>query len=133
VFADPIQREAFRSLASAAHLHEAIDASPPEVADLLRRLAVTGLEADADPEGTYLALVRVAVEGALVSLNGEAREADRRGDTDRQQRISAESAAVKEELEVMRDPSEHPEGSSAAIGAARRLVAWMVQREGDRG
>ncbi|MCU1494358.1 MAG: primase, catalytic core [Acidimicrobiaceae bacterium] len=128
IFVDPVQRQAFQALAGASHLHEAIDSAPPEVADLLRRLAVTDLQPDADPEGTFVALVRGAVESALVAMNGEARRGEAAGAAERLRTV----AAVKEELELLRDPSEIPGTASPAIGAARRLVAWMAQREGNR-
>lgn len=133
IFTDPVQREAFRALASASQLHEAIDGASAAAADLLRRLAVADLAADADPEGTFVALARIAAERALVTLGGEARLAGRAGDADRLRATAETTRAIKEELELLRDPPEQPDAASPAIGAARRLVAWMVRREGDGG
>jgi len=129
IFSDPIQRAAYRVLAEATELHEAIAASPPEVADLLRRLTVIDLESDADPEGTYIALVRVAAHRELVALNSEARQGGDGSDSERLRTV----AVVMEDLEQLRDNTDGPVNEAGAIEAAGRLVAWLVRREGGRG
>jgi hypothetical protein len=126
IFTDPDQRLAFRALAMSSDLHEAIENAPPNAADLLRRVAVTDLTSDADPEGTFIALVRLATEAALVIVNGEARSSGPEGELERFRAV----AAVKEELELMREPDEAGSGP-LALDAARRLVAWLTQREGN--
>jgi hypothetical protein len=110
IFTDPDQRLAFRALAMSSDLHEAIENAPPNAADLLRRVA----------------LVRLATEAALVIVNGEARSSGPEGELERFRAV----AAVKEELELMREPDEAGSGP-LALDAARRLVAWLTQREGN--
>ena len=66
LFADALQRTAFKVLLGSASLHEAIEAADDEVADLLRRLAVT--EPDADPDQTVVALARAAARSPSARL-----------------------------------------------------------------
>jgi DNA primase len=74
LFADDIERSAFRALASASTLHEAIDAADPEAAELLQRLAVE--EVDVEAEDVAALLVGEGGRRVLVRLESEARTAD---------------------------------------------------------
>ncbi|MHB1781685.1 MAG: DNA primase [Acidimicrobiales bacterium] len=133
LFTDPLQREAFEVLASASELHEAIAASAPSVADLLLRIAVADLETDADPLGTFVALTRAAAEAALAAFGREARAAERSGSPAGTREHLEKSGVVRRDLELLRDAGDSLGPGVPAIDAAKRLVAWMVQREEDGG
>ncbi len=131
LFTDPLHREAFEVLASAAELHEAIESATPEVADLLRRIAVTDLEPDADALGTFVALTRAAAEPTLAAFVREARALERSGHAAEATEHLERSGAIRRDLELLRDASDSLTPASPAIGAAKRLVAWMVARDED--
>ncbi len=133
LFTDPLQREAFEVLASASELHEAIAASSPSVADLLLRIAVADLETDADPLGTFVALARAAAETSLAAFGREARAAERSGSPAGTREHLEQSGVVRRDLELLRDAGDSLGPGAPAIDAAKRLVAWMVQREEDGG
>ena len=78
LFADPVQRAAYRALADATNLHEAVEGADEETADLLRRLAVS--EPDADPDQTVAALARTAAQVAIGEVEADARQAEAEGD-----------------------------------------------------
>ncbi len=126
LFADPLQRAAFRSLTDSASLHGAIENASNEVADLLRRLAVT--EPDADPDQTVAALARSAAQVALGEIEADARQADAEGDTVRLAAAGAAITWLKSELELMQEPGTADRTSPAVSDAANRLVAWLLQR-----
>ncbi len=121
LFGDDVQRRAFVALTEADSLHDAIDTAPPDVADLLRRIAVEEpLVSDdslGDPgDAVVTQLVRVATRRALGDLQVEARTAPSGLDG-----ALAESARVKLWLEELGDPS----GGSEAT---HRLLAWLLER-----
>jgi len=121
LFGDELQRRAFVALCSAESLHEAIDGAPADVADLLRRLAVeepvVPEDAPVDPVDAVVSqLLRVAVRRELAELQAWART-----NPERLEVAGAESARVRRWLEELDDPSD---GS----GAARRLLAWLLDR-----
>ncbi|MGO9965187.1 MAG: DNA primase [Acidimicrobiales bacterium] len=126
LFADPLQRAALRALTGSASLHDAIESAGDEVADLLRRLAVT--EPDADPDQTVAALARSAAQVALGEIEADARQADAEGDASRLAAAGAAITWLKSELELMQEPGTADGTSSAVSGAANRLVAWLLQR-----
>jgi DNA primase len=74
LFVDPVELEAFRALAGAATLHEAITAADPEAAELLQRLAVE--ETDAEADDVVALLVGDATTRALQEIEAEARASD---------------------------------------------------------
>jgi hypothetical protein len=117
LFADPVQRGALVSLLEHDDLHQAVDAAErddPEVARLLRRLAVEEPAADADD--VIVVLVRNATRRALADLEVEARlSPESLGD------LASVTARVRLDLEDLDDP-EH------AVAASERLVAWLVER-----
>src|SRR5579875_512504 len=129
-FLDPLQRRAFRALSEATELHAAIAAADEEVADLLRRLAATEVEAEAD--GTVIALVRVAAEHALDELETEARLAEQDGDAARVAEATATNAWLKGELPALSTLLERPDERARGLESARRLVAWLRDREEGR-
>ncbi|MGD1011830.1 MAG: DNA primase [Acidimicrobiales bacterium] len=126
LFADALQRAALRALLDSESLHEAIEKADDNVADLLRRLAVT--EPDADPDQTVAALARAAAQVALDEIEADARQAEAEGD---EARLAAAGAAIgwlKSELELMQEPGTADRTSVAVTEAAERLVAWLLQR-----
>ncbi|MGA8726152.1 MAG: DNA primase [Acidimicrobiales bacterium] len=110
LFADEVQREAFRSLVGADDLHEAIGGSAPPVAALLTRLAVE--EPRAGANDVLVQLVRDAARRELVVATAEAREIPE---------AIAEAASATGWLQELDDPSLSAEATS-------RLVAWLVVR-----
>ncbi len=132
LFVDPDQRAAFRALAGAAELHEAIESAPTRAAVLIRRLAAFGTTEDIDPEGTFIELVRGATTRAVVDAEADARRGALAGDLDAVTRAGTVIRWLKEELELLRDPVQVPGRPSPAIEAAHRLLAWITEerREG---
>jgi DNA primase len=63
LFADDRARAVFEALAGAGGLHEAIEAAPEPIGDLLRRVAVE--DTDADPDDVVGLLLRAAVTRAI--------------------------------------------------------------------
>jgi DNA primase len=110
LFADDVQREAFRALVGSDDLHEAIDGSAPPVAALLTRLAVE--EPRATPEDVLVQLVRDATRRELVVATAEARESPE---------AIEEAASATAWLQELDDPALSAE-------ATARLVAWLVVR-----
>jgi len=110
LFADEVQREAFRSLVGADDLHDAIGGSAPSVAALLTRLAVE--EPRARANDVLVQLVRDAARRELVVATAEARETPE---------AIAEAASATGWLQELDDPSLSAEATS-------RLVAWLVVR-----
>ena len=123
LFVDELERNAFLVLADATDLHQAIGNASPEVADLLRRLAVEEpvlIEGAAvDPADAVITqLVRVAARNAL----GELAIAARRDPGDLS--IAEENARVRLWVEDLDDP---------AVGSevTDRLLAWLIDRRED--
>ena len=126
LFSDPLQRAALRALAGSTSLHDAIENADDEVADLLRRLAVT--EPDADPDQTVTALARSAAQVALDEIKAETRQAGAEGDASRLAAAGAAFAWLKSVLEIMQEPGTANRTSPAVSEATNRLVAWLSQR-----
>lgn len=113
LFADPLCREAFRALAGARTLHEAMDGAAPEVADLLARLAVE--QSDAEPEDVVGRLVRAAGERAVASLEAEARASEGRFED-----LAALIGWLRLRMEELADPE-------TAVQAVEWLLAWLAE------
>lgn len=126
LFADPVQRSVFRSLADAASLHQAIESADEEAADLLRQLAVS--DPDADPDQTVIALARAAASVALTEIEADARQAEAEGDSVRLAAAGAAISWLKIELEIVQEPGAADRAPPSVIEAANRLVAWLGQR-----
>jgi DNA primase len=121
LFTDEVQRRAFEDLSRAESLHQAIELADPEVADLLRRLAVEEpvLAADGpfDPiDAVVCQLVRESVRRALTDLGREARTEP--GDIPG---ALAEVGRVRLWLEGLDRPD-------TCRDAGDRLLAWLLQR-----
>jgi len=124
LFDDELQRRAFTTLVASDNLHEAIEEAPPDVADLLRRLAVEEpmLPGDGlgDPvDAVVNQLVRSATKRALADLQAEARTSP-----DSFTSAAADAARVRLWLEDLDDQRSGRE-------AADHLVAWLVERVGE--
>ncbi|PZS18262.1 MAG: DNA primase [Acidimicrobiales bacterium] len=114
LFADDLQQRAFRALASSATLHQAISDADPEVASLLRRLALEDTEADASD--VINLLLGDAVRRALEALEADARRSD-----ESFAQLARDATWLRQALSELR---EAPVGSAAAP----RLVAWLRDR-----
>ena len=132
LFVDPLQKRAFLALEDASELHEAIRSADLEVADLLRKLAVSEVPADIDVDGTLVALSRNAAQRMIRTLDAKARQADDSGDSEALSEREAEIRWLKAELELLRDPLVQVGSPSPAVEAADRLVAWLRQQDMDR-
>jgi DNA primase len=108
LFDDDVNRAAFRALAGAEALHDAIEAAEPEAAALLLRLTVE--EVEAEPEDVIALLVRRATLRALTDLEAEARSSQRVIDLTWPKRRMEDLDRVDTRVE-----------------AAEQLVAWMVR------
>jgi DNA primase len=121
LFGDDVQRRAFLALVSADSLHDAIDVAPPDVADLLRRVAVeepvVPEDGPADPvDAVVTQLLRVATRRALADLQVRARTAP-----DELSTTAEETARVRRWLEELDE-------ASGGRESARRLLAWLSDR-----
>ena len=124
LFVDPLQREAFVALLEHDDLHGAIEAAPPDVALLLRRVTVEEPLAG-DPEMgdpvdlVVMVLLREAVRRALSDVEKEARGLDASW-----QAGAAETAQVRLWLAELGDPE---------TGAQRgRSIGSVACRSGSR-
>ncbi len=133
LFLDPVQRNAFRALIGSVELSVAIQKADPEAGDLLRRLAVSEVPDDLDVTGTYIELVRAAGERVLRELESEGRLAEHEGRADDVVTVLTAGAWLRTELELLRDPLVRPGDASGAEEAAKRLVAWLTQRQQEAG
>ncbi len=118
LFIDELQARAFDALAAADGVGKAIaliEPDDPDVATLLRRLAVEEPAVDADD--CVVQLVRAAARHSLVALQAEARL-----DPDLVAKVASEAGQVARDLELIGT-------SDAGLEAADRLLAWLHKRE----
>ncbi len=113
LFADELHLAAFRALASATTLHDAIATADPEATDLLQRLAVEEAEEDADD--VMIRLIERSGARVLAHLQREARGAAN------PQEYAAVVGWIKLALEELRVPQTRED-------AEARLVPWLVAR-----
>jgi DNA primase len=119
LFSDERQRAAFATLSTAGDLHGAIrcaEDDSPDVAVLLRRLAVEEPAADADD--VVVQLVWNASRRALADLDSESRLSP--DDFAALSKVTARVRCDIEELEL--------KDGDGAIKAADRLLAWLIER-----
>jgi hypothetical protein len=133
LFVDPVQRNAYRALVDSAGLSEAIQRADPEAGDLIRRLAVSELPEELVVTGPYIELVRAACDRALREIDAEARVAQQEGRSEDLATALNTGAWLRTELEALRDPLVGPGGDSDTEDAAKRLVAWLAQRQQEAG
>jgi DNA primase len=117
LFADELNREAFRALSDAATLHEAIAAAAPGAAELLQRLAVEECEADPDD------VVGLVVADAATRAQRELVEASR--DAEHPEEFAEVLRWLKTAVEDLQGDAE------ARLDAVPQLVAWLVDRGED--
>ena len=117
LFADDVQRAAYRALAEGGGFAEAVARADPEAADLLTRLAVEDIS-DVDPEVQVADLVREAAGRLLHELEVEARSAPN----------PLEYAPSIEWLKLRREELGEPVSRSAAVAL---LVPFLVARVGE--
>jgi DNA primase len=117
LFEEPLNRDAFAALAGAQTLHEALEASDPQVADLLRRLAVE--EAGADALDVVRMLALRAGSAALADLEAQARAV---GSEEAFSELAPLTTWLRLTLEGLREGEPDRE-------ALERLVAWLRGRQ----
>jgi hypothetical protein len=115
LFADDVALAAYRALASASTLHEAIDGADPEAAVLLQRLAVEEDDDEADPDDVIGRLARQAGTRALADLQTAARDAEDPA------QFAPAVGWLKLTIEDLGD-------QHSAVDASDRLVRWLVDR-----
>ncbi len=116
LFVDPVELAAYRALASAATLHDAVESAEPEVGELLLRLAVDEV-ADADAEAVVGRLVDEAACRVLAQLEVDAQAGDQ--PFEEAQRI----AWLKLHVEDLRDDTTR----GRAVG---QVLAFLIERNG---
>jgi DNA primase len=114
LFDDELHLAAYRALASAQSLHEAIAVADPGAADLLQRLAVE--EPDTEVDDVVARLVQEAARRAVSGL-----EAESRGSDDSFLELAPVIGWVKLAVEELDEPGTRAD-------AANRLVAWLAER-----
>jgi DNA primase len=121
LFVDDLQRRAFLTLAEADNLHDAIDGAPPDVADLLRRVAVEEPvipdETLSDPvDSVIVRLVREAATRAISDLAVQTRTAP--------EGMEGTHAELEEAKRIYVKLRDDPDDSEAT----RWLLAWLLDR-----
>jgi len=117
LFSDERQRAAFATLTRTGDLHDAIrcaENESPDVAVLLRRLAVEEPAADADD--VVVQLVWIAARRALADLESEVRLSP-----DDWAQVAPVAAKVSRDVQELED-------REGGLVAADRLLAWLVER-----
>jgi len=110
LFADAVVLAGYRALCSATTLVEAVDGAEPEVASLLRRLAVE--EPDTASDDVLARLAEEAAKRAIADLEAEARHSGE---------LTEDVAWLKLAIAEVREPA-------TAVDATGRLVRWLVDR-----
>ncbi|HEX2042377.1 MAG TPA: DNA primase [Acidimicrobiales bacterium] len=113
LFADEVALAAWRALASAGSLHDAIAAAEPSAAALLQRLAVE--ETDTDPADVLARLADQAGQRALAQLEAAARR------DDDPSRYAPLTTWLKLVIEELREPATQAD-------ATDRLVKWLAEQ-----
>jgi DNA primase len=111
LFVDPVMLAGYQALCSAPTLAQAVDLAEPEVASVLRRLAVE--DADASVDAVLANLTLEAAKRAVAELSAAARQGDGWAD--------GEVGWLKLAIDELRDPA-------TAVDATARLVRWLVDR-----
>ncbi len=110
LFDDPVELAAYRALAGAHTLHEALERAEPGAAELLQQLAVE--ESEAEPGDVVARLIDEAVAREIVRLEARARRSED------PLRFAADMAEAKLLVERLREPS-------SSLDAAGQLVGWL--------
>ena len=113
LFTDDVELAAYRALAEAETLHDALDNAEPAAAELLQRLAVE--EVDVEPDDVLGLLVGEAAQRALHDVEVDARASD-------DPLAAAETVGwLKLRLEELRE-------SDTRRAALEQLVPFLVER-----
>ena len=123
LFSSDLAREAFSELAAAMTLHDAVEASPPEVADLLGRVAVEESQEDADD-----VLRRLMEQGASRALEDLRREARSAAPSRSHGELAQETRALHLALEELRSLEPGPGDATRLAAAEERLLALLLGR-----
>ncbi|MHB8219349.1 MAG: DNA primase [Acidimicrobiales bacterium] len=123
LFTDDVQRRAYAALTQTDSVHEAVERSTLDVADLLRRVTVEEPVDAGDPlvdpvDAVVFQLIRGAVWRELSGMSASVRT--EAGDLES---VGSQTAVARRLLEDLDDPG-------ACHLAAERLLAWLVEREG---
>ena len=114
LFVDELHVAAYRALAGAETLHEAIASADPGAADLLQRLAVE--EPDAETDDVIARLVREAARRSIADMTIEQRTSD------------ARAVELVPTIEWAKRLVEDLDQPVTRLDAASRLVAWLTER-----
>jgi DNA primase len=115
LFQDELHLAAYRALAGAESLHEAIANADPGAAELLQRLAVE--EPEAETDDIIARVVGEAARRAVGEMEAEARSSD-----------AARVAELSPLIAWVKLAAEELDERSSRLGAADRLVAWLAER-----
>jgi DNA primase len=118
LFLDGVELNAYRALASAETLHEAIDNAEPEAAELLQRLAVE--EVDVEAEDVLSLLIGDAAQRALREVETEAQASD-------------DPLAAAETVGWLKLRLEESREASTRRAALEQLVAFLGERRAEEG
>jgi DNA primase len=118
LFTDEVELAAYRSLAAAATLRDAIEQADPDAAELLQRLAVE--EVDVEAEDVLALLVGEAAGRSLHALEAEAR-------------ISPDPLTSAEVVGWLKLRLEELREVDSRRSALEQLVAFLVQRRPEDG
>jgi DNA primase len=114
LFVDELHVAAYRALAGAETLHEAIASADPGAADLLQRLAVE--EPDAETDDVIARLVREAARRSIADMTIEQRTSD------------ARAVELVPTIEWAKRLVEDLDQPATRLDSASRLVAWLTER-----
>jgi len=112
LFTDEMALAAYRALAGATSVREAIERADPAAADLLQRLAVD--DTDAEPHDVVFRLIQ---EAGRRAMQGLAQQASRQPETV----DLAEITWLGQHIDAMNDPD-------TTVEAAEQLLAWLAGR-----
>jgi DNA primase len=118
LFTDEVELGAYRALASAPTLHEAIEAADPEAAELLQRLAVE--EVDVEPDAVLSLLIGEAAQRALREVDAD-------------QRVSDDPLAASETVAWLKLRLEESREAATRGPALEQLVAFLIGRRREEG
>jgi DNA primase len=120
LFHDDLHAEVYRALAAADTVQDALDASPPEAADLLARLIVE--DTDSDPVDAAFRLLTEAARRKIETLKVQALASD---DAEQANEALRTQHWLNNVINEMRD-------RAAGVTAATQLLAWLAL-EGQEG
>ncbi|MCU1485857.1 MAG: dnaG [Actinomycetia bacterium] len=118
LFTDVVELGAYRALAAASTLHEAIEQADPESAELLQRLAVE--EVDVEPDDVLSLLIGEAAQRALREVDAD-------------QRVSADPLAASETVAWLKMRLEESREADTRGPALEQLVAFLIGRRREEG